>query len=446
MTTSLSRQPLLGDEEAAEIVKASSSAANGSLSDLTQAAAAANTISEKSSSIRRRKATYGVLIVLGVAVTWVGATQTSKSTYDSSFQAPFFNMWFSTCWFLLALPTYLAGVYTCQAWGTCHAKKRDSNTNNNNSNINTNNNKSSSDSSSSNTSIGSALGNDVATLQSSRAVLAAAASELLYGGRPAAGGSEAARRAATDYLYNGLPWLKLLRLALPFVVLWAGANYSYSRALMVISPTDVTAIFSATPAFVYVLSLLVLHHKFAWLPLMAVVVTIGGIVMVAMAERVEGISAEGVLLTLCAAACAAVYKVLLKLRVGDVGAGAVSVLLSAVALLNAGLLWGIWVALQSTGVENFSWTTIPWTYLCLSAALGLGFNFLINFGIAYTYPLFISLGTVLGIPLNAAFDAAVRGEAQPPLKLGGCALVIIGFCLLAAPNGGGGGKKKKSPR
>ena len=29
------------------------------------------------------------------------------------------------------------------------------------------------------------------------------------------------------------------------------------------------------------------------------------------------------------------------------------------------------------------------------------FNFLVNFGIAVTYPLFIALGTVVGIPLNA---------------------------------------------
>lgn len=33
------------------------------------------------------------------------------------------------------------------------------------------------------------------------------------------------------------------------------------------------------------------------------------------------------------------------------------------------------------------------------------YNLLVNFGIAYTYPLFISVGAILGIPSNAIVDA-----------------------------------------
>lgn len=51
------------------------------------------------------------------------------------------------------------------------------------------------------------------------------------------------------------------------------------------------------------------------------------------------------------------------------------------------------------------------------------------------YPLFISLGTVLGIPLNAVFDYAVRHTPVPALKIGGCVMVVVGFVILAAPGG-----------
>ena len=36
----------------------------------------------------------------------------------------------------------------------------------------------------------------------------------------------------------------------------------------------------------------------------------------------------------------------------------------------------------------------------------LVFNFLVNFGVAFTYPLFISVAMMLGIPLNAGMDDA----------------------------------------
>ena len=42
--------------------------------------------------------------------------------------------------------------------------------------------------------------------------------------------------------------------------------------------------------------------------------------------------------------------------------------------------------------QNGTAGSLPWGFLTLSAALHLVFNFLINFGIAFTSPLFISLG------------------------------------------------------
>ena len=66
--------------------------------------------------------------------------------------------------------------------------------------------------------------------------------------------------------------------------------------------------------------------------------------------------------------------------------------------------------------------------------LGLLFNFAINFGIAYTFPLFISLGTILGIPLNALVDAVFRhSDFVTTWKLTATDLVVGGFLLMLVP-------------
>jgi len=48
---------------------------------------------------------------------------------------------------------------------------------------------------------------------------------------------------------------------LPFTILWEATNYMYLRALGSISPTDVTALFSSAPAFVYILSFFILNES-----------------------------------------------------------------------------------------------------------------------------------------------------------------------------------------
>ena len=76
---------------------------------------------------------------------------------------------------------------------------------------------------------------------------------------------------------------------------------------------------------------------------------------------------------------------------------------------------------------------IPWKYLCASSALSVVFNFSINFGIAYTFPLFISLGTILGIPLNALFDSFIRKVDLLNWKFPATDLIVGGFLLMLVP-------------
>ena len=99
-------------------------------------------------------------------------------------------------------------------------------------------------------------------------------------------------------------------------------------------------------------------------------------------------------------------------------------------LLALLLLWPIILILYFTKAEKIEWDNLPTTFLCGSAALGLVFNFLVNFGIAFTFPLFISLGTVIGIPLNAVVDTIFRHREFGPVKIGGSACIIVGFLIM----------------
>ena len=117
----------------------------------------------------------------------------------------------------------------------------------------------------------------------------------------------------------------------------------------------------------------------------------------------------------------------------DATSGQVSLFLSCLGLLSTLLLWPIIAIFHLTHYEEFIRKLIPWKYLCGNAALGLMFNFLINFGIAFTYPLFISLGTVLGIPINAVADLLFRGADFGSSKIVAAFSIIIGFLFMLLP-------------
>ncbi len=59
---------------------------------------------EPSQLTNRRKLMIGLVIVLVIACSWVGATQTAKSSYTNGFSAPYFVTWFTTSWMILVFP------------------------------------------------------------------------------------------------------------------------------------------------------------------------------------------------------------------------------------------------------------------------------------------------------------------------------------------------------
>jgi len=59
---------------------------------------------------------------------------------------------------------------------------------------------------------------------------------------------------------RGVTLFSLLTSTVLFGLIWAGTNYMYARALMTIAATDVTALFSSAPAFVFLFSICILRE------------------------------------------------------------------------------------------------------------------------------------------------------------------------------------------
>lgn len=108
-----------------------------------------------------------------------------------------------------------------------------------------------------------------------------------------------------------------------------------------------------------------------------------------------------------------------------------SLFLSSLGLFSTCFLWPIPVLLHFLNVEIV--TDVPWTLMCASSVLGIVFNFSINFGIAYTFPLFISIGTLMGIPINAVIDQVVRQTSIMNWKFPATDLIVGGFILMLLP-------------
>ena len=65
---------------------------------------------------------------------------------------------------------------------------------------------------------------------------------------------------------SGLTWWSCFKLVGPFTMVWAAVNYMYARALSLMQPADVTAIFTTNVAFVYVGSWGCLQERLVLLP------------------------------------------------------------------------------------------------------------------------------------------------------------------------------------
>ncbi|XP_057704165.1 solute carrier family 35 member F3 isoform X2 [Corythoichthys intestinalis] len=207
-----------------------------------------------------------------------------------------------------------------------------------------------------------------------------------------------------------------------------------SKALRKINTTDVSALFCCNKAFVFLLSWIVLRDRFMGVRIVAAILAIAGIVMMTYADGFHSHSVIGITLVVTSASMSALYKVLFKMVLGSAKFGEAALFLSIVGGANFVFLSILPVVLYFTQVEYIdSPDDTPWGYLCGVAALLFAFNILVNFGIAITYPTFISLGIVLSVPVNAMVDFYTCEINFNTVRLIAVSIICLGFLMLLLP-------------
>ena len=155
-----------------------------------------------------KKFLLGLLIVFIIACSWVGSTQTGKSAYSNNFKAPFFSMWFGTAWMMSLFPLSAPFYFLTQK-------------------------------------------------RSIKDLLKLEIYLFAYLINPLVLNSHSKQVFSPD----GLTVKDVLSSTVLFGIIWGATNYMYSRALMTMSATDVTALFSSAPAFVFLFSMCILKEK-----------------------------------------------------------------------------------------------------------------------------------------------------------------------------------------
>ncbi|CAO4377351.1 unnamed protein product [Caenorhabditis nigoni] len=232
------------------------------------------------------------------------------------------------------------------------------------------------------------------------------------------------RRSAGDIVGNMFVYVT------PFVFFWVGANYPYARALLLITPSVATSISACNSAFVYILAIVLLRDTFNIFK--EIVLAVGGVAVISFDNEMK-IEWLGMLLSFLSAFMTAVYKVSFKKINGNASLGDVSLFMTCLGFLNLIINWIPSLILALAGAETLHFAYAPWGPMVRAALLSITFNFTINFGIALLNPLVVSIGMLLGIPLNILIDIIFRSLDATPLFIVGTCLICISFLLIIIP-------------
>ncbi|XP_054724743.1 putative thiamine transporter SLC35F3 [Uloborus diversus] len=236
------------------------------------------------------------------------------------------------------------------------------------------------------------------------------------------------------YQERGLSVGRFVCRCLLFTTLWSLTNYLFVRSLSLLDATDVIALYTTHCAFVYLLSWVLLQEQFVGIRIVAVILCNTGIALFAyMDGDSRARTLGGVVLAASAAAGTAVYKVLFKKLVGEVSLGQLSFFFSLVGLCNVLLVWPLMLGLYLGRAETLRWDEVPWLPLLGAAMFLFMANLLGNFGVLWTYEVFLTLGFVCAVPASAVVDVYLYQVLFRGMKLAGIVLTLVGFCLVLLP-------------
>ncbi|KAF2075069.1 hypothetical protein CYY_003636 [Polysphondylium violaceum] len=222
-------------------------------------------------------------------------------------------------------------------------------------------------------------------------------------------------------------------------ILFVGLNYIWMSALPMTSVSTSTALYQSATVFVFIFSIFILKEKITILKTIPVVLFIAGVIGITLADNQSKSSTDdnqypnstlGDVLMLISALLWGFYEVLTTKFFGDANRTVVNTFIGLVGFFN--LLFGIPMIaiLHVSGAEPFAWPTVKvFGMLVLNGFLGFGLNYLINWGLTVTSPLFIRSGELMAIPATLFFDIIFKHVLFPLISLPGFLLIVAGFIM-----------------
>jgi len=196
-----------------------------------------------------------------------------------------------------------------------------------------------------------------------------------------------------------------------------------------------TAIYNCSPALVYFFSIFILGDSITILKVFSVISCIIGVIVVALFGNNNDNSSQtnvfGLIMVSVSALTFAIYEVALGKMVSHTTSTSLSksvLILGFIGIWTSILLWPFFIIFHYTGVETFE---LPYNNnllaLILTVILDLVLNTALLVGVQLCGPLFMSIGSLMTIPVSVIIDKIFNHYVLPWPSFLGIFLIVLGF-------------------
>jgi len=239
-----------------------------------------------------------------------------------------------------------------------------------------------------------------------------------------------------------------------FAVLWFSNMYFYYRALSLVDVSIVICVWNSSCVFVYLLSVYVLGDTFSWVKMASVVLCFAGVILIAISNfipwrfithakpQMNHFDSESLVLgSVMSLLSGLSYAFFIVFSKKAIGSGPSEVLACSIAyslqgifsffILSPGLLFMHVTGAESFSLPNGGTTTLIFILIQLISFL---MNAFFVFGNAVTNPLFVSVASMLTIPVGAVTDYVLHNSVYSEWQVLGTIAIICGFTVLSWPS------------
>ncbi|OQV15615.1 hypothetical protein BV898_10204 [Hypsibius exemplaris] len=236
---------------------------------------------------------------------------------------------------------------------------------------------------------------------------------------------------------SGITPLGMVRLfALP-TIFAITTGVGYIVALVYVAPSITSACFSTGVAMSYILSIFFLKHPHLIIKTVFVLVSFGGVAMVAYETTTDPLASDawiGILAVMLSTISLSLHQLFYSKSFPNADSFQSAFIVSVIFLCAALIYWPVPLAMKLSGNEVWQWSDIPWGYLIGGLMCSLSVAFLYGYGLALSTPFFMSLGELLNLALAGIVDHFARGVSIGPYQISGFAIIGFSFFVLLLPD------------